>query len=246
MVAIPTPGMRVVVRYRLPTGQATDALGMLVSADATTLVVDGKRGLEYIAVSDVIAAKEVPPAPVRAPRHPEVDSRIFDAALHLLRSRGPIAVSIESVSAASGVAKTTIYRRYENRESLLTAAIESAATAVVFPSGLSAQDSLRWVLRHASDTIENVVGRGTVAAVIMNEDPQFTQLLLGMIRGSTKALRDDLRDRATAGEINREVDIELAMSILLGVVVAELIRGRTTDEAWVDSVLTLLWPAFEA
>ena len=66
MVAIPTPGMRVVVRYRLPTGQATDALGMLVSADATTLVVDGKRGLEYIAVSDVIAAKEVPPAP--APR----------------------------------------------------------------------------------------------------------------------------------------------------------------------------------
>ncbi|MDJ0335466.1 hypothetical protein QMG83_09545 [Salinibacterium sp. G-O1] len=63
MVAIPTPGMRVVVRYRLPTGQATDALGMLVSADETTLVVDGKRGLERIDVSSIIAAKEVPPAP---------------------------------------------------------------------------------------------------------------------------------------------------------------------------------------
>ncbi|WP_309619730.1 helix-turn-helix domain-containing protein [Salinibacterium sp.] len=182
--------------------------------------------------------------PVRVPRHPEVDGRIFGAALDILRSRGPLAVSVESVSAASGVAKTTIYRRYENRESLLTAAINSAATSVVFPTGLTAQDSLRWVLRHASDTIENVVGRGTVAAVIMNEDPHFTQLLLGMIRGSTQALRDDLRERARAGEINRTVDIELAMSILLGVVVAELIRGRTTDEAWVDSVLALLWPAF--
>ncbi|MGV8897560.1 MAG: hypothetical protein ACOH10_10655 [Rhodoglobus sp.] len=64
MVAIPTPGMRVVVRYRLPTGQATDALGMLVSADETTLVVDGKRGLERIDVSAIIAAKEVPPAPM--------------------------------------------------------------------------------------------------------------------------------------------------------------------------------------
>lgn len=60
--------MRVVVRYRLPTGQATDALGMLLSADATTLVVDGKRGIERIAVTDVIAAKQVPPPPEPRPR----------------------------------------------------------------------------------------------------------------------------------------------------------------------------------
>ena len=60
------PGMRVVVRYRLPSGQATDALGPLISATATHLVVDGKRGIETIAVEDVIAAKEVPPPP--APR----------------------------------------------------------------------------------------------------------------------------------------------------------------------------------
>ena len=61
------PGKRVVVRYLLPTGQATDALGILVSADAENLVVDGKRGIERIAVSTVIAAKEVPPPPSRAP-----------------------------------------------------------------------------------------------------------------------------------------------------------------------------------
>jgi len=57
------PGKRVVVRYLLPTGQATDALGILISADAENLVVDGKRGIERIAVSTVIAAKEVPPPP---------------------------------------------------------------------------------------------------------------------------------------------------------------------------------------
>ena len=62
-----SPGMRVVVRYRLPDGRATDALGILLSADATHLVVDGKRGTETIAVRDVIAAKEVPPPPARKP-----------------------------------------------------------------------------------------------------------------------------------------------------------------------------------
>ena len=182
----------------------------------------------------------------QTPRGTDVDARIFAAALGILRSRGPLAVSVESVSAASGVAKTTIYRRYENRESLLTAAITSAGTTVEFPDGLTAQDSLRWVLRHARHTIEDVVGRGTVAAVIMKEDPQFTELLLEMIRQSTRPLRADLRERALAGEIKADLDVELAMSILLGVVVAELIRGRPTDEGWVDSVLARLGPAFAA
>lgn len=61
-------GRRVVVRYLLPTGQATDALGTLLAADSETLVVDGKRGVETIAVADVIAAKEVPPPPAPRPR----------------------------------------------------------------------------------------------------------------------------------------------------------------------------------
>ncbi len=182
----------------------------------------------------------------RVSRRSEVDDRIFASTLDILRARGPLAVSIESVAAQSGVAKTTIYRRFKNRESLLTATITSATTTVDYPTGLSAQDSLRWVLKHASDTIDNVVGRGTVAAVMANEDPQFTQLLLGMIRDTSSPLRDDLRQRANSGEIKAGLDIELAISILLGVVVAELIRGRTTDEAWVDSVLALLWPAFAA
>ncbi|WP_127795014.1 hypothetical protein [Agromyces sp. LHK192] len=57
------PGMRVVVRYILPTGQATDALGPLVSIDERELVVDGKRGLETIPRGAVVAAREVPPPP---------------------------------------------------------------------------------------------------------------------------------------------------------------------------------------
>ncbi|MCR2784818.1 MULTISPECIES: hypothetical protein [unclassified Microbacterium] len=71
MVNLPAPGHRVVVRYLLPTGQATDALGELLSADATTVVVDGKRGVERIAVADIVAAKEVPPPPAPRVRRPD-------------------------------------------------------------------------------------------------------------------------------------------------------------------------------
>ncbi|MBW9108251.1 hypothetical protein JNB63_00525 [Microbacterium trichothecenolyticum] len=71
MVNLPEPGRRVVVRYILPTGQATDALGELLSADADSVVVDGKRGVERIPRGAIIAAKEVPPPPApRTPRRP--------------------------------------------------------------------------------------------------------------------------------------------------------------------------------
>ncbi len=56
------------MRYLLPSGQATDALGELLSADAEQVVVDGKRGVERIAVDTIVAAKPVPPPPAPRPR----------------------------------------------------------------------------------------------------------------------------------------------------------------------------------
>ena len=64
-------GRRVVVRHLLPDGRATDALGTLVSVDATTLVVhrdrvrDGGPARVEVALADVGLAKPVPPPPAR-------------------------------------------------------------------------------------------------------------------------------------------------------------------------------------
>lgn len=74
MVRLPEPGARVVVRYLLPSGQATDALGELLSVDEDTIVVDGKRGLEHIRRVDIVAAKPVPPAPAPRIRRPAPDA----------------------------------------------------------------------------------------------------------------------------------------------------------------------------
>ena len=70
MTPFPAPGTRVVVRYLLPDGRATDALGELMSVEPDVIVVDGKRGLERIGRTAVIAAKAVPPPPAPRPRRP--------------------------------------------------------------------------------------------------------------------------------------------------------------------------------
>ncbi|MCU1414349.1 MAG: transcriptional regulator, tetR family [Microbacteriaceae bacterium] len=172
-----------------------------------------------------------------------VDERITSAALELLRSRGPVAVSIEAVSAASGVAKTTIYRRHRNREALLRAVIDAAAIRIAVPIDLSAYDTFRWFLVHARETIENIVGRGAVAAIMLNEDTEFAMLLHERIRANTKPLRDDLRRRSDTGELRANLDIELVMSLLLGTFIAESIRGSSSADDWADSVLEFLWPS---
>ena len=58
-------GTRVVVRTRIPGG-FTDALGFLRGRSASSVSVETKRGLVTLLMHDVVAAKEVPPAP--APR----------------------------------------------------------------------------------------------------------------------------------------------------------------------------------
>ncbi|WP_430869165.1 hypothetical protein [Demequina aurantiaca] len=69
-IRLPEAGARVVVRYLISTGEATDALGELLSVDDQTVVVDGVRGIERIALTSVVAAKEVPPRPAPRPRRP--------------------------------------------------------------------------------------------------------------------------------------------------------------------------------
>lgn len=60
-------GTRVVIRYRLhdQPQSATDALGYVSATSQTQIVVATVRGLVTIAFADVIAAKEVPPPPMR-------------------------------------------------------------------------------------------------------------------------------------------------------------------------------------
>jgi hypothetical protein len=61
-------GTRVVIRYLLADGRATDALGYLRSRDAEHVLVETKRGLDTVVLATVIAAKEVPPPPAPRPR----------------------------------------------------------------------------------------------------------------------------------------------------------------------------------
>ena len=66
-------GTRVVVRSKI-AGGFTDALGYLLELTDTHCVVETKRGPVSIELALVVAAKEVPPPPVRRTRQPRYEA----------------------------------------------------------------------------------------------------------------------------------------------------------------------------
>jgi GNAT superfamily N-acetyltransferase len=90
-------GERVVVRHRLPPGSdagAADVLGMLVSRDSESLVIETRSGLVTVSRASVVVAKEVPPPPSRpGPAH----LRVSPEDLELLMARGWVATEQDTL-----------------------------------------------------------------------------------------------------------------------------------------------------
>jgi AcrR family transcriptional regulator len=72
------------------------------------------------------AVTDPSPSPRRGrPRDPDVEARVFDAAIDLYARAGWIGFNFESVTRATGIGKAALYRRWANRAELLTDALKA-------------------------------------------------------------------------------------------------------------------------
>ncbi|MGH2503871.1 MAG: helix-turn-helix domain-containing protein, partial [Ktedonobacterales bacterium] len=65
------------------------------------------------------------------PRSAQADQAILDAALELIAQEGIQGMSIEGVAARAGVGKTTIYRRWPNKDALALDALRTVKPPIV-------------------------------------------------------------------------------------------------------------------
>jgi AcrR family transcriptional regulator len=177
------------------------------------------------------------------PRQPEVDTRLSEAVLALLRSGGPGAVTVEAVAARSGVAKTTIYRRHANRADLLRATLTDAVgTPEALPEE-TVRDKIRAALERTWSQMADILGPGGLAAMVMNSDPEFTELFRATLRPYDEALASRIREDARTGLLRADVDAEAVVSLFVGAYLGELVRHGRIDDRWMDRCLDLMWTA---
>jgi AcrR family transcriptional regulator len=152
-------------------------------------------------------------------------------------------VTIEAVTASSGVAKTTIYRRYADREALLRAALAALIGDPGEPPDTDPRGKIRWALDGAWHQMAGVLGPGGLAAVIGNTDERFTELFRNILAPYADALVALIRDDISAGKLRQELDAEATVSLFLGAYLGELLRVGAVDDGFKDKCLQLMWVA---
>jgi AcrR family transcriptional regulator len=179
-----------------------------------------------------------------------VEAVVLNAAQELLAEGGVKRLTIERVSRRTGVAKTTIYRRWRSREELALAVVLEMTHAVVDAPGDDTSTRselvslLGSVVAFLGGTPMGTVMRGLASEVAT--DPRLGTAF----RDTVVAMRRDklarvVQDGVARGELRQGIDVDLLHDFLFGPVYYRLlVTGMPLDDALpeqiVDAVLTAI------
>jgi AcrR family transcriptional regulator len=118
-----------------------------------------------------------PAGPARPPgRGPKVRTAVLAATLSELAEKGYTALTIGNVAQRSGVHKTTIYRRWKDRESLVADAVtERATTRVPFPDTGDIDADLHELARSLVRFLNSPAGKA-IAAVTLSDAARIPEI----------------------------------------------------------------------
>ena len=158
---------------------------------------------------------------------------ILQAAVEELAAVGFGGVTIESIAARAGVGKSTVYRHWPDKLALIADAFETFHEQMVPDLGdLSVRDSVALLLGHVAEVVVDSTFSRCIPALIegAERDPRVREFNHRYSAGRSQALIDLIARGIGSGEIEPEVDPELATTALLGAIFyRRLMTGRPLD-----------------
>jgi AcrR family transcriptional regulator len=188
------------------------------------------------------------------PRLSSIDDTILRATLELLREGGPGEVTIEAVAARCGSAKTTIYRRWPTRESLIVDALRIAVRARLDQvQEIRAYDKVYGSpVRGAARQILGLIGEPLfqsafpMMARILLGEPSLADRFRAEVFAPLRAIRrDELLELQAGGEVRPGVDPDLVLDMINGAVLYRALMAAPLDETVVDQLADLIDRAIE-
>ncbi len=180
------------------------------------------------------------------PRSAKAHQAMLQATLELLAEVGFEAMSIEAIAARAGVGKTTIYRRYSNKEELVADAIESMREEVLIPNTGKLWSDIDALIENAAQITLTPLGRQSVAMIISSASSNsgFAQIYWTKYLQPRRQAFAVVIERAKArSEIQQDLDPGLVFDVMSGIMLYALIF-QPTSESWtvyIRSALNLLF-----
>ena len=176
------------------------------------------------------------------PRDPRVEHAVLEAALALIAEAGPDAVSIEAVAARAGVARTSVYRRWRDRDDLLAAAVDGLASRLMPTTNLGdTRADLIAIVQAAVDAL-SAADTGPVISALVSEVARRADHVQALRHRLLEARRSELGKvlacGVARGELRRGVDTDAAAELLLGPVYYRLLlAGGRPDRGYAEGVV---------
>ncbi|MFI6326435.1 TetR/AcrR family transcriptional regulator [Nonomuraea sp. NPDC050556] len=158
--------------------------------------------------------------PAGRPRSEKAERAILEATLDLLgEGIGVSELSIEAIAARAGVGKTTIYRRWSNKEDLVVDALATLKAPMPELAGKSVRDDLITLLEVMRNEAGQVRTR-CVMNIAMSESDRFPHLFERFrkiaVEPRRAAIKAVLARGVATGELRSDLDVDLAMATLSG------------------------------
>ena len=182
----------------------------------------------------------MPARPQGRPRSARRHQAILKTALELVLDVGFRAVSVESIAAQAGVAKTTIYRRWPNKAAVvMDAFMERFGSGTQFPWATKVTDSIRLQMRTMAQAFSS--RDGAVVKALLAE-AQFDPELATAFRDRWTLPRRQmalavLHEAVRQGELRPDIDPEATIDLLYAPMYYRLQMGTgPLSDAYVDGI----------
>jgi len=181
-------------------------------------------------------------APDRGPDPRVIRSRqaALTAAQELLAEEGWTAVTHVTVSARSGIGRTTLYRHWPDVAALIHDAIAQRIEQVrPTPTG-DLRTDLVSELNGLRRLLHDPVGERGMRAVLDRApfDPAFDRLKKALYAAGSAGFRKIMKAAEARGDLPAGTDISLAIEQLAGpLIFRRLLAERDIDEAYVESIV---------
>lgn len=179
-------------------------------------------------------------ASMARPRSEEARQAALRATVDLMLDQGVEAVTFEDVAARSGVAKTTLYRHFGTKQGLVVEAAGSCFVPVTTPDTGDLLEDLTILLarnrdheshRQLTELFPRLIAAG-------DRDPELRALLRRQHEERRRPTRTVLQLAQLRGEISRDLDLEVAVSMVLGpFTLRKMVEREEVTEEFADRVL---------
>jgi AcrR family transcriptional regulator len=188
---------------------------------------------------------KIPPAGSKPRRQTKTRARLLAAADRILRSDGYARLTMERVAGESGVAKTTLYRRWPTKAALcMDLYLDVAARELHDPDTGNVASDLKQiantVIHLQTRTVAGPALIGLIAEAQVN--PGTRAAFLAEFADRRREIsRVVLRRAIEHGELRADTDIDLVIDALGGAVTFRLLQGHAPlTKKFTDALVTLI------